>query len=300
LYYETAGEGHPLVLLHDGLLDGRSWDYQFEAFSESYKTIRYDVRGHGGSERPDGEFSHVDDLHALLGFLDVERAHLLGASNGGRIAVDFALENLGMVSSLILVGPSLSGYRFSDEKRRRISDIFSAAREEDPQKWAEMWLNDPFWAPDRKHTAARRRLQKLLIEAFYSFSRASGSRERQDCAATEKLSEINAPTLIMIGERDDPDNHAIADLLELSIPGAEKVVVPDAAHMLNLEKPEEFTSSCCASWKVEKRRRRGERRPERAMTEYRRPAAREGADTPPSYFSRPGFGKRACAAKHRS
>ncbi len=228
------------MLLHDGLLDARVWDDQFEAFSERYQTIRYDARGHGRSERPDGEFSHVDNLRALLEFLDVNRAHLLGASIGGRIAVDFALEDPAMVSSLILVGPSLSGYRFSDEKRRRVAEIFSVAREQGERKWVEMWLEDPFWAPSRSHTASRRRLRELLMEAFHNFSHASGSCERQDFAATGRLLEINAPTLVMIGERDDPDNHAIADLLESGISGARKVVMAETAHMPNLESPEEF------------------------------------------------------------
>ena len=241
LYYEISGEEQPpIVLLHDGLLDARVWDDQFEAFSRRYQTIRYDARGRGRSERPDGEFSHVDDLHALLEFLHVYRAHLLGASNGGRIAVDFALEDPTMVSSLILVGPSLRGYHFSEEKLRRISEIFSAAREHGEQKWVEMWLEDPFWAPNWSRITAPRRLRELLIEAFHGLSRAPGSCERQDFAATERLTEIYAPTLVIIGERDDPDNHAIADLLESRISGARKVVMVETAHLPNLESPEEF------------------------------------------------------------
>ena len=145
LYYEISGEGRPLVLLHDGLLDSRVWDEQFEIFFESYETIRYDRRGYGSSRSPDGEFSHVEDLRALLGFLGVGRTHLLGASNRGRIAVDFALQDPRMARSLILVAPNLSGYRISSEMQQRVSDIFSVAWEEGVSRWQEMWLDDPLW-----------------------------------------------------------------------------------------------------------------------------------------------------------
>lgn len=115
LYYETSGRGQPLVLLYDGLLDRRVRDEQFEAFPEGYETTRYDRRGYGGSRSPSGEFSHVEELRALLGFLGVEWAHLLGASNGGRVSVDFTLGYPRMVRSVILAAPNLSGYRISEE-----------------------------------------------------------------------------------------------------------------------------------------------------------------------------------------
>ena len=115
LYYEAIGTGPPVVLLHDGLLDCRVWDDQFKALSEAYRVVRYDMRGHGRSEMPASELSHVEDLHGLLGFLEVERAHLLGLSNGGRISLDFSLAYPEMVESTILVGSSLSGYHFSEE-----------------------------------------------------------------------------------------------------------------------------------------------------------------------------------------
>lgn len=119
LYYEVAGTGPPIVLLHDGLLDCRVWDDQFEAFAGSHTVVRYDIRGRGRSGMSDKEFSHVEDLRALLGFLGVQRTSLIGASNGGRISLDFVLEYPEMADSLVLVGLSLSGYRFSEETLRR-------------------------------------------------------------------------------------------------------------------------------------------------------------------------------------
>jgi len=240
LYYETSGEGQPLVLLHDGLLDCRIWDEQFGVLSERYRTIRYDRRGYGRSEPSSDVFSQVEDLRALSDALGVGQAHLVGASSGGGIAVDFALKYAESVRSLVLIGPSLSGYRESEEKRRRVAEIFSAARREGISGWREMWLDLPSWAPDVKHTAARQKVEALLVAAFHNFFENPRNRARQGPPAIGRLSEIRVPTLVVVGERDDPDNQAIADLLGSGISGARKVVMFEAAHLPNLENPEEF------------------------------------------------------------
>ena len=87
LYYEVGGEGQPLVLLHDGLLDRRVWDDQFVAFARLYRTIRYDRRGYGNSSAPNRPFSEVSDLHHLLRYLGINDAYLLGMSKGGKVAL---------------------------------------------------------------------------------------------------------------------------------------------------------------------------------------------------------------------
>ena len=158
LYYEVAGEGRTLVLLHDGLLDRRVWDDQFAAFSRLYRTIRYDRRGYGKSSVPDRPFSDVSDLHRLLRHLDTGEAYLLGMSNGGKVALDLALEHPGMVAALVLVGPSLGGYRTSEEKQRRVSDILSVARERGIEAGVEAWMEDPYYPPAKERSAARGRV----------------------------------------------------------------------------------------------------------------------------------------------
>lgn len=240
LYYEDAGTGPPLVLLHDGLLDCRIWDDQFKVLSGNYRVVRYDMRGHGRSGISADEFSHIEDLRDLLGFLNIERAHLLGLSNGGRVALDFSLAYPKMVGTLVLVGPSLSGYHFSEETRRRISESFSAGNRNGATAFADSWLEDYFWAPSLGGAATRRKLRELLLEAFHYFSRPPRPSELQEPGAIRRLSEVPCPVVVVVGERDSPDNRAIADILESSIPGAEKVTMPDVGHMLNLEMPEEF------------------------------------------------------------
>jgi pimeloyl-ACP methyl ester carboxylesterase len=155
LYYEVGGEGQPLVLLHDGLLDRRVWDDQFVAFARLYRTIRYDRQGYGKSSVPDRPFSDVSDLHRLLRHPGTEKAYLMGMSNGGKVALEFALEHPGMVAALVLVGPNLGGYRPSEEKQRRVSEILSVARERGTEAGVEAWMEDPLYPPAKERSAAR-------------------------------------------------------------------------------------------------------------------------------------------------
>ncbi len=93
LYYEVAGAGHPFVLLHGHLLDRRSWDDQFAVFAQRYRVIRYDQRGFGDSGLIMKGLAYSDrqDLYALLQFLGIESAYLMGVSGGGALAIDFTL-----------------------------------------------------------------------------------------------------------------------------------------------------------------------------------------------------------------
>ena len=87
LYYETAGTGHPVVLLNGRTLDTRMWDDQFEVFAEQYYVIRFDWRGFGRSPgKLDDIVHHHEDLHALLMYLEIEQAHLIGLSMGGVVS----------------------------------------------------------------------------------------------------------------------------------------------------------------------------------------------------------------------
>ncbi len=91
LFYEVRGTGSPVVLIHGGQLDCRMWDDQLTALAQHFRVIRYDVRGYGGSVQPDMLYSDADDLAGLLDYLKVNKAHIVGLSLGGRIAIDFAV-----------------------------------------------------------------------------------------------------------------------------------------------------------------------------------------------------------------
>ena len=115
LYYERAGTGHPLVLIHGFTLNTQMWEDQFAVFAQHYQTIRYDMRGFGRSALPAEEpFTAVDDLRALLDALGVSRTFVLGLSLGGSVAIDFALAYPERTSALVLVDPALRGWPRSE------------------------------------------------------------------------------------------------------------------------------------------------------------------------------------------
>src|SRR4051794_40809920 len=129
LFYAITGAGPALVLIHGFSLDARMWDDQFAAFAQRYRVLRYDARGFGRSAVPGAErYSHADDLLALLEYLDIGQAALIGFSLGGGIAISLALAAPAAVSSLIVAGSLLPGRRLSAELAASFGAIWSAAR----------------------------------------------------------------------------------------------------------------------------------------------------------------------------
>lgn len=242
LYYEIEGEGRPLVLLHDGLLDRRVWDDQFVAFARLFRTLRYDRRGYGRSSAPDRSFSDVSDLHRLLRHLEIDEAYFTGISNGGQVALEVALEHPEMVAALVLVGPNLGGHRPSEEKQRRVSEILSVAHDRGTEAGVEAWMEDPFYPPAKVLPDARERVRRIARENLPRLLSAPGFRVEPDPPTVEGLSRIVVPTLILVGERDDRDNREIASILTNRLPHAEKQVFAGCGHLVNLERPEEFCS----------------------------------------------------------
>src|SRR5689334_11281492 len=135
LYYETAGSGDPLVLIHGLGLDLRMWDDQFAEFAQHRQVVRCDLRGFGKSTVPTAEpYSHADDLKAMLDHLSIARADILGLSMGGWIATNFALTYPEMTRKLILVDSAIYGYgSMSDDWKVRWRELEATAAEAGPK-----------------------------------------------------------------------------------------------------------------------------------------------------------------------
>jgi pimeloyl-ACP methyl ester carboxylesterase len=246
LYYEECGEGEPVVLIHGGQLDCRMWDDQFQKFAQHYRVIRYDVRGYGKSDLPTKPYSDEKDLLGLFQSLHIDKAHLVGLSLGGRIAINFTLQYPERVRSLVAVGPGLSGFEWSRDDEARMFEIMKAARDQGAEKAAELWLKDPYMAPAMEQPALAKQLRQLTQEnARCWLANPLLGRELTPPAA-KRLGEVRVPTLVIIGERDVPDIQAIGKLLEKGIPHARKIVVPGAGHMVNMERPEELDRAVLA------------------------------------------------------
>ena len=239
VYYEWTGTGHPLVLLHAGGLDLRMWDEQFKIFASKFKVIRYDVPACGKSSIPTTQFSDAGILYELLKHLGIAQAYLLGASLGGRIALDFAVEYPSMVKGLVLVAPGLGGYEWSAEYLDQIGVIFRVAEQNGPAQAVEEWLCHPHMLPAMQNAEISGQVKRMNIDNANLWVQRLPELPI-DPPAIKRLRDLVIPTQIIVGDRDVQDIYVIADLILANIAGAKKVVIQGAGHIVSMEKPDEF------------------------------------------------------------
>jgi pimeloyl-ACP methyl ester carboxylesterase len=255
LYYEAARQGYPqsdpaggsIVLIHAGLSDCRMWDDQFSAFAHHYRIVRFGVRGFGKSTMPLEAFSVRDDLNALLTFLGVQRASLVGLSMGGSIAIDFTLEYPDKVVALIAASCGPSGHAFDDEQLTRYrAEMNAAYRRHDVERAVDlamgMWLVGPARTPEQVSPPVRQRMRQMLAH-YFSRGERQGKPLPLEPPAIARLTDIHVPTLVMVGDQDVAPLQAAADLLASHVPAAHKVIIAGAAHMINMEQPAQFNQA---------------------------------------------------------
>lgn len=241
LYYEAAGDGPALALVHGFGLDTRMWDDQFEAFAERYRVVRYDARGFGKSALPGSErYMHAADLKSLLEHLGIDRAAVVGLSMGGGIAIDFTLTYPEAASALVPVDSTLGGFRWSQAWEASYAPIPARGQAGDIAGAKQAWLAHAFFEPALANPAVAARLREIVSDySGWHWNHADPGRGAQPPAAG-RLGEIRAPTLVVVGERDLPDLHRTAEALHRGIPNAQKDILPGAGHMANMEAPHPF------------------------------------------------------------
>jgi len=128
LYAEVAGEGPEIVLFHEGICDSRMWDPQWETLTRSHRVLRFDFRGYGRSPLEPGRFANATDVLDLVDRHNFARAALVGASLGGRVALEVALAAPERVAALVLVGSGLPGHDWSEEMKATWEEEEAALR----------------------------------------------------------------------------------------------------------------------------------------------------------------------------
>jgi 3-oxoadipate enol-lactonase len=238
LHYEVAGDGAPVVLVHGLALDRRMWDEQVESLSDCAMLIRYDARGFGESTRggPDVTYTHADDLWHLVDHLGLERVILVGLSMGGRIALEATLTAPRRARALVLLDAVLDGVPWDDESRRGMDAIFEALASDGITGAKDAWLQHGFFEPARRRPEVADRLTQM-VDGYSGlhWTEPDPHGPHPDCLTL--LPTIEAPTTVVVGELDVPCFVEMADVLADAIPGATKVVVRDAGHMVNMEAP---------------------------------------------------------------
>jgi pimeloyl-ACP methyl ester carboxylesterase len=250
LYYEVAGAGHPLVLLHEGIANSRMYDDQFNAFAQRYRVVRFDIRGFGQSDLPAGNepVALHEDLYGLLAFLGIKKTYVLGMSMGGAIALNFTLTYPDRVDALILVAPGIGGYdmtSFEAEYKAIGQDIEQAVKRGDYEHASELetriWVDGPDRTPQQVDPAVRQRVYEMNLHNYRNMGAVEFPPLKQlEPPAITRISEVAMPTCLIIGDKDVREMLSIIEKLEQGIPGARKIVMHDVAHALNMERPEEF------------------------------------------------------------
>jgi len=243
------GTGRPIVLLHAGIADLRSWDAMVPFLTEAgYRTVRFDQRGVGGSTTEQVEFWRVADLLAVLDTREISRAALVGNSLGGMLAFDTAIVAPERVVAIVGVGAGLGGFHVEPTDEIRALDEEEARLEvadpRDPAALAafdvRVWVDGPGQPPTRVPAAIRDLVYEMdLLDP----DRHQGEARRLEPPAADRLSELRCPILAVAGELDVSDVVVTARHLAANAPNARAIVWPDVAHMISMEQPERLATA---------------------------------------------------------
>jgi 3-oxoadipate enol-lactonase len=241
LHYSVEGPpGAPVVLMHNSLGSSLAmWDAQAPALAQHYRVLRYDGRGHGRSPAPPGPYTIADlagDAVALLDRLDVERAHMVGLSLGGMVAMHIAATTPDRVDRMVLCCTSAHL-----PPARNWHDRAAAVRAGGIAAIAESvvarWVTPGFAAasPDVVRDL------RAMLEATSDEGYASSAEAIATMDLRTHLRHIQAPTLVVAGSDDPaaPADHARAIAAE--VPHARFVIVEPAAHLAAVEQPAAVT-----------------------------------------------------------
>lgn len=247
LFYESAGVGSAVILLHGGNLDRRMWDAEFAALQRQHRVIRYDARGYGRSGPADTVFAAHDDLLALMDQLHLSRASLVGLSLGGRIAMDFALAHPERVERLVLAAPGISGGKWAEDGDTAwILVARRAAKEKDSLAVARAWLGSAYVRTALRDSAMARRVRGWVEDqaSFWAGIVRHQDLEREAVPpAAGRLSQLAVPILLIVGTEDTPFILDVARAIQAQAPNVQRVNVPGAGHMVNLEAPGPFLTA---------------------------------------------------------
>jgi len=253
LYYKLAGEGQPFVMIHAGISDHRMWNNEFDTYSDRYQVLSFDMRGFGKSEPVDGEFNIQDDFESLLDALGINTPMILmGCSIGAGLALDFTLTHLDRVEALILIGGAPSGLELEDlglkveepvdlfeqaEKALEANDL-DLATELDMQ----IWFDGMGRTKDDVNAEIRQLAYDINRTVLEHDVKNLGKHVRKqfDKSAVERFDELILPILIIVGENDIPLMLAAANYFEEHLLNTTKAIIPNAAHLPNMEHPELF------------------------------------------------------------
>ena len=245
LAYDAAGGGPTVVFLHGAFMDRKSWDHQFPVFARSFRVVRYDIRPFGESTRPDKPYVVPDDLLRVLDHLKIQRAHLVGHSFGGAAALDFALLHPDRVASLVLAAAPPNGLAPPPDEVKASAAVFAAVKDGD-QAILKAWMEHPIWSVSRTRPAVAKELEAITARNLAIFRLTSAPYAPVTPAAVDRLKDVIAPTLVIVGDADTPGIRQGAALEASQIPRATMRIVKGADHGVPIGWADEFNDAVIA------------------------------------------------------
>lgn len=281
LYYEVIGEGDPLVLIHPRWTNSYYWEAETEILARRYAVIRYDVRGFGRSKMKTIRYSDVEDLRALLQHLGANHVFLMGLELGADIALHYTQKYGDTVRAIVAAAPQLEEFDWSEAflaERQLYTDAVKAgdhatafrqilkmwadnpthqAPYEVHERIAELMrgydfvhhqpLKDPYLLDDEP-TLMEERTQIPDVEMLSHFGLEDEttnfvSIDKMPVSESIRLNALKHPTLIMVGEKDWREYHAMARKFKSAMPFSEQTVISGAGHYMNLEQPQTFMNA---------------------------------------------------------
>lgn len=243
--YELSGkEGASVVVLSHSLgCSLAMWDPQLQSLEPNYRVLRYDTRGHGGTDAPSGAYT-LDMLGAdaigLLDALGIDMVHLVGLSMGGMIGQCLALNHANRLHSLTLCDTAAI---IPEEAQPVWQERINVARDKGMQALVEStlerWFTQPYLSKNPPAVDLIRK--QFLATSVAGYIGCSEAIRRLNYL--ERLAEVKKPALIIVGEDDHGTPVAASKAMHQRIPGSRLVVLPSAAHLSNLEQPEAFNNA---------------------------------------------------------
>ena len=243
--YELSGQNgaNTVMLSHSLGSDLTMWSAQMEPLENIFRVLRFDTRGHGKSDAPQGKYTLEqlgDDAVALMDALGIEKAHWVGISMGGMIGQSIALNHPDRLMSLVLCDTAAI---VSEEDQPVWQDRIDTARNKglEPllQGTLERWFTAPFLS--QNPPAVEQIREQYLATPVSGFIGCSEAIRRLNYI--DRLHEIHMPTLIMVGKEDLGTPVTLSRAMHERISNSRLVVIPSAAHLSNVEQPEAFTAA---------------------------------------------------------
>lgn len=242
--YQERGAGPVLLLVHGWTLDSRSFEPQYP-LADSYRLVTFDRRGCGRSTADPDLGAETGDIDALINMLDVDAVHLLGVSQGARVALRYAAVRLQRVQSLILQGPAVDGYvpPMEDSSGIPLADYMALAQLGKLDELRTRWLAHPLMNSETLSDEQAATLRRIVAD-YRGLDLLDGTP-----AATaiphllETLASLDLPTLLITGERETDARRAHCEKLAGTMRDVREVVLPNCGHLSNFSQPEAYNAA---------------------------------------------------------